>query len=120
MASGWEPVYNLVRRVPKGKVTTYGALARALGLPGGARTAGRAMFACPRGMGVPWHRVLGAGGRILLPEPRSALQRRLLESEGVRFIGARVDMSAHEWAPGAKRPRAKVRRRSSRPTRNVV
>jgi methylated-DNA-protein-cysteine methyltransferase related protein len=120
MTSGWEPVYKLVRRIPKGKVITYGGLARALRLRGGARTAGRAMFACPRGMGVPWHRVLGAGGRILLKEPRAALQRRLLESEGVRLIGARVDMNAHEWSPGGKKRRAKVRRRSSRPTQNVV
>jgi|HubBroStandDraft_6_1064221.scaffolds.fasta_scaffold70215_4 methylated-DNA-protein-cysteine methyltransferase-like protein len=79
----WEPVYRLVKQVPRGRVTTYGALARALKLRGGARAAGYAMAACPRGRGIPWHRMVGAGGKIRLPEPAGALQRRLLEAEGV-------------------------------------
>jgi methylated-DNA-protein-cysteine methyltransferase-like protein len=78
-------------------VITYGQLARALKLPGGARTAGRAMFACPPGRGIPWHRVVGAGGRILIREPHSSLQRKLLESEGTQFVGPRVDMEKHRW-----------------------
>lgn len=95
--SGWAHVYAVVKKIPRGRVITYGQLAKALRLPGGARTAGRAMAGCKSGSGVPWHRVLGAGGRILLREPVAALQRRLLESEGVRFQGARVDMRAHGW-----------------------
>ena len=87
----WEPIYRLVKRVPKGRVITYGQLARAVKLRGGARAAGYAMAACPKGRGIPWHRVVGAGGRILLGEPRAALQRRLLESEGVEFRGAHID-----------------------------
>ena len=82
----WAPVYRLVKRIPRGRVITYGQLARALRLRGGARAAGRAMAACPAGRGIPWHRVVGAGGRILLREPHAALQRRLLESEGTRLI----------------------------------
>jgi methylated-DNA-protein-cysteine methyltransferase-like protein len=120
MKAGWKHVYDLVRRIPRRKVTTYGELARALRLPGGARTAGRAMGACPKGLGIPWHRVVGAGGRILLGEPRAALQRRLLESEGVRLLTGRVDMAKHEWRPQSKTPRSRPRRQSSRPTRNVV
>jgi len=93
----WAPVYRLVKRIPRGRVITYGQLARALRLRGGARAAGRAMAACPAGRGIPWHRVVGAGGRILLREPHAALQRRLLESEGTRLIEGRVDVAQHGW-----------------------
>ncbi|MBI1750914.1 MAG: MGMT family protein [Acidobacteria bacterium] len=96
----WNLVYRFVKRIPRGCVVTYGQLARALKLPGGARTAGRAMFACPSGRGVPWHRVVGAGGRILIREPHASLQRRLLESEGARFDGLRINMAEHQWKPG--------------------
>lgn len=95
--SGWAHVYAVVKKIPRGRVITYGQLAKALRLPGGARTAGRAMAGCKSGSGVPWHRVLGADGRILLREPVAALQRRLLESEGVEFVGARVEMRKHAW-----------------------
>jgi len=78
-------------------VVTYGELARALKLPGGARTAGRAMAGCPPGQGVPWHRVVGADGHLLIREQIAALQRRLLETEGVAFNGSRVDMARHAW-----------------------
>lgn len=93
----WAPVYRLVKRIPRGRVLTYGQLARALHLRGGARTAGRAMAACPAGRGIPWHRVVGAGGRILLREPHASLQRRLLESEGTRMVEGRVDLARHAW-----------------------
>ena len=94
---GWEPVYRLVKKIPRGRVITYGRLARALRLRGGARTAGRAMAACPSGRGIPWHRVVGAGGRILIREPLASLQRRLLESEGVEVIENRVLLRKHLW-----------------------
>lgn len=94
---GWARVYTLVKKIPRGRVVTYGEVARALKLPGGARTAGRAMAGCPAGQGVPWHRVLGAGGKLLIREQVAALQRRLLESEGVEFRGSRVDIAKHGW-----------------------
>ena len=95
----WAPIYALVKRIPRGCVMTYGQLAQSLRLRGGARTAGRAMAACPAGQGIPWHRVVGAGGRILLREPHAALQRRLLESEGTRLVENRVDLARHLWSP---------------------
>lgn len=103
----WKPLYELVKRVPRGRVITYGQLAAAAGLRAGARGAGHAMAACPRGEGIPWHRVVGAGGRILLREPHAALQRRLLEGEGVTVQGGRVELAKHQWAP----PKARNRRR---------
>jgi len=105
----WAPVYRFVKRIPRGRVVTYGQLARALKLPGGARTAGRAMFACPSGRGIPWHRVVGAQGRILIREPQASLQRKLLESEGTEFRGFRVNMDLHQW---------KTRQKSRKPNRH--
>ena len=98
----WDHVYRYVQRIPRGMVLTYGGLAKALRLPGGARTAGRAMAAAPSGKGIPWHRVLGARGKLLIREPYSSLQRKLLESEGVAMVESRVDLRRHLWKPPAK------------------
>ncbi len=96
----WDPVYQLVKQIPRGRVTTYGALAKALRLRGGARTAGRAMAATPSGKGIPWHRVVGDHGKLLIPEPYSSLQRKLLQSEGIQLVEFRVDLKRHLWSPG--------------------
>ena len=95
----WDPVYAFVKRIPRGRVITYGGLAKALRLRGGARSAGRAMAASPSGKGVPWHRVVGYGGKLLIREPYASLQRKLLESEGVTLRESRVDMNKHTWTP---------------------
>lgn len=115
----WQPVYGLIKKIPRGKVTTYGELARKLRLPGGARAVGYAMAACPSGQGIPWHRVVGAGGRLLIPEPHGSLQRRLLESEGVTLNGSRIDMTAFGWSPirAKKQRKASARTRQRKPRR---
>lgn len=114
----WDAVYKLVKSIPRGRVLTYGQVARATRLPGGARTAGRAMAGCPSGQGIPWHRVLGSGGRILIREPLAQLQRQLLASEGVRLIGNRVDMRLHAWNPKRSAiSRQQSARKSARSTR---
>jgi methylated-DNA-protein-cysteine methyltransferase related protein len=95
----WDPVYKLVKQIPRGRVITYGALAKALQLRGGARTAGRAMAATPSGRGIPWHRVVGERGKLLIPEPHASLQRKLLESECVKIVEFRVDFAKHGWTP---------------------
>src|ERR1700724_2233363 len=112
----WDPVYRLVKKIPRGRVTTYGEVAKALRLPGGARAVGYAMAATPTGRGIPWHRVLGAGGHIRVPEPYAAKQRRLLETEGVE-VGRVIDTKIYGWSSRkskvrgvAKRKRAKSRR----------
>lgn len=110
----FDPVYKLVKQIPRGRVLTYGALARALRLPGGARTAGRAMGATPQGQGIPWHRVLGANGKILIREPYATLQKKLLESEGIAVIESRINLKKHLWTPQRKkRSPAKKSRRSN-------
>jgi len=100
----WDPVFRFVKQIPRGRVLTYGALAKALRLPGGARCAGRAMAATPSGKGIPWHRVIGEHGKILIREPYASLQRKLLESEGITLIESRVDLKRHLWKPPKKSP----------------
>ena len=110
---GWDSVYRFVKQIPRGRVLTYGAVAEALRLKGGARAAGHAMAATPRGKGIPWHRVLGAGGKLLIREPYASLQRKLLESEGVQMTERRVNMKRHAWTP----PKVKKLRTKERPRR---
>ncbi len=98
----WDPVFRFVQQIPRGRVLTYGALAKALRLPGGARSAGRAMSATPSGKGIPWHRVVGERGKILIREPYASLQRKLLASEGVAILESRVDLKRHLWKPPKK------------------
>jgi methylated-DNA-protein-cysteine methyltransferase-like protein len=102
----WDIVYRLVKQIPRGRVLSYGALAKALHLPGGARSAGRAMAATPSGKGIPWHRVVGERGKILIREPYASLQKKLLESEDVKVTESRVDLNSHLWTP-AKNSTAK-------------
>lgn len=113
----WQPVYKLVKKIPRGRVTTYGEVARALKLRGGARAAGHAMAACPPGRGVPWHRVVGAGGRLLIAEPHASLQRRLLETEGVTMTERSVNMKRHAWSPTPPRKQNVGRRSAKRRSR---
>jgi methylated-DNA-protein-cysteine methyltransferase related protein len=109
----WDPVYKLVKQIPRGRVITYGALAKMLRLRGGARTAGRAMAATPSGKGIPWHRVVGERGKVLIPEPHGSLQRKLLQSEGVALVEFRVDLKRHLWSPAGK-AKPKLKQSASR------
>ena len=116
----WDSVYKLVKKIPRGRVTTYGALAKALRLRGGARVAGYAMAGCPGGKGIPWHRVVGAGGRLLIREPHATLQRRLLETEGVAVgDGKRANMKEYGWVPIKVQTKSKTRAQRRRKLRIV-
>lgn len=81
-------------------MATYGEVARAAGFPGAARQVAWALHSA--GGGLPWHRVVGAGGRILLGGESGMEQRLRLEHEGVAFRGARIEMRAHEHRFGGK------------------
>jgi len=83
-----------IRRIPRGKVSTYGDVAGAAGHPGAAR---RVAWTLHRSVGLPWHRVLGAGGEIKLRGDSAIEQRLRLEAEGVAFRGRRVDMKLHRF-----------------------
>ena len=87
-------IERTIRAIPRGKVSTYGGVARAAGFAGAARVVARVLR---RSYGLPWQRVLGAGGAIKLTGDSAIEQRLRLEDEGVRFRGRKVDMKAHEW-----------------------
>ncbi len=82
-----------IRAIPRGKVSTYGAVAKAAGYPRCARHVARVLQTVP---GLPWQRVLGSGGRISLPGEYGFEQRFLLQAEGVRFKGKSADMASFE------------------------
>jgi methylated-DNA-protein-cysteine methyltransferase-like protein len=103
-------IEQAVRAIPPGKVSTYGGVALAAGFPGAARQVAAALR---RGFGLPWQRVLGAGGEIKLTGDSAIEQRLRLEAEGVRFRGRRVDMKAHEWKLGRTKPAAKKSTRAA-------
>jgi methylated-DNA-protein-cysteine methyltransferase related protein len=88
-----------IRMIPRGKVSTYGAVGRAAGLPHGARQVAHSLR---DSFDVPWHRVLGAGGEIKLRGDSALEQRFRLEAEGLTFRGRRVNMKAHEFKFGPK------------------
>lgn len=94
-----------IRKIPKGKVSTYGAVAEAAGIPRGARLTVRALRGA---IGVPWHRVVGSGGRIATRGEDAFEQRFRLESEGVRFAGKRVAMKEfeHQFRPKISRKKS--------------
>lgn len=121
--SGWAEYYRIVRRVPRGRVTTYGGVALVAGKPRAARQVGYALAAL-RGAkhDVPWQRVLGGRPRgkaviSILDPVGAAVQRRLLEEEGIRFDeSGRVDLGRFGWKvrPGRAPPAAKGRMRAGR------
>ncbi len=111
----WDAVYRLVKLIPRGRVMTYGSLARALRLRGGARAAGRAMAATPSGKGIPWHRVVGERGKLLIREPYASLQRKLLESEGIILLESRVNLKRHLWTPSRAKAPHSLRKSNTKP-----
>jgi methylated-DNA-protein-cysteine methyltransferase-like protein len=104
----WARVYAVVRRIPEGKVATYGQVAELAGLGRNARQVGYALHALRSEMGVPWHRVVNARGEISLgPIGGANLTQRLrLEREGVRFNArGRIELRIFKWKPGSRRKR---------------
>ena len=88
--------WHAVCAIPRGQVSTYGAVARAAGFPGRARQAGFALRVAPERLHLPWHRVVGAGGRIVFPKAsrEHKEQARRLRAEGVSVQNGRVMLFA--------------------------
>ena len=103
----YDPIYSVVRRIPKGRVATYGQVASLAGLSGHARQVGYALHALREGTPTPWHRVVNATGGI---SPRATpggelVQRLLLEREGVRLDArGRVSLQQSGWRPRVRTP----------------
>jgi methylated-DNA-protein-cysteine methyltransferase-like protein len=100
-----------VRRIPRGRVATYGQVAAILGVPRGARAVGWALGGVGRREAtVPWHRVVGARGCISLDGRASGLvQRKRLRGEGVKFVGGRVDMGRYGLLANDRMPKGNRR-----------
>ena len=106
-SDAYRKIYAVVRRIPRGRVSTYGDVARLASLPGRARQVGYALFALRDGdESVPWQRVVNSRGEVSLrAEPgMEAVQRKILESEGVEFDErGRIDLDRYRWKPRARR-----------------
>ncbi len=96
-------ILAVVARIPRGRVTTYGAVAERAGLPRRARLVGRVLAQLPAGTRLPWHRVVVAGGRIAFPPGSTAgrEQAARLRREGVPVNGGRADLHARAWGSPA-------------------
>jgi methylated-DNA-protein-cysteine methyltransferase-like protein len=125
--SWWEAFYRVARRIPRGRVCTYGVVAALAGKPRAARHVGFAMAALKdegKNRDVPWHRVLGARSRgraaVSIKDPMGgAVQRMLLEAEGVRFDArGAVSLDAFGWAgaPAKRTPAKKTARKAAKKT----
>jgi methylated-DNA-protein-cysteine methyltransferase related protein len=105
-SSGYGEIWAVVRRIPRGRVATYGQVAVLAGRPGHARQVGYAMYALPEDSDVPWQRVVNARGEISLrsePGGHEGWQRHLLEEEGVTFDErGRIDLEVFGWDPDAR------------------
>ena len=104
-SNSYQRIYAVVRRIPEGRVATYGQVASLAGLAGHARQVGYALHALPEGTAIPWHRVVNASGGISLRSmPGSELvQRGLLEREGIRLDPrGRVPLGQVRWMPRLK------------------
>ncbi|HEX2250197.1 MAG TPA: MGMT family protein [Gemmatimonadales bacterium] len=105
MAVSYQRIYDVVRRIPRGHVATYGQVATLAGLSGHARQVGYALHALPDNTGIPWHRVINASGRISLRTVPGAelVQQQLLEREGVRLDAkGRVPLARVRWRAGLR------------------
>jgi methylated-DNA-protein-cysteine methyltransferase-like protein len=110
-SSTYQAIYATVRRIPKGRVASYGQVAAVTGLVNAARQVGYALHALPAGSTVPWHRVVNAQGAISLRDHHALTQRMLLAREGVRFDArGRADLARFGWAP--RRPAGVQQRRA--------
>jgi methylated-DNA-protein-cysteine methyltransferase-like protein len=109
--SAWEKIYAVIRRIPRGRVATYGQVAALAGLPRRARMVGQSLRSTPEGVEVPWQRVVNAQGGISARGGigwEEGYQRHLLEEEGVVFNArGRIDLDRFGWDPDARPPRAR-------------
>ena len=99
--SAYTKIYSVVKRIPRGRVATYGQVARVAGFPGRARQVGYALYALAAATAVPWQRVVNAAGAISSRATDGAIsQRMLLEKEGVRFdAGGTISLGTFGWRP---------------------
>lgn len=107
-------VLKIVKSIPRGRVATYGQIARLAGKPGGARGVGWILNSCAESHSLPWQRVLNSRGKISFGQKTSEFkeQKRLLKKEGVEFLTSNgLDLSAFQWKKDVKAKRSKLQPR---------
>ena len=111
MSGRYERIYTVIRRIPRGRVATYGQIAELAGIPGHARQVGYALYALREGTTVPWHRVVNARGRLSLGAviPEGDVEQRIrLEIEGVEFdADGKIDLRRFRWHARRRAPNLK-------------
>ncbi|MBI2418442.1 MAG: MGMT family protein [Ignavibacteriales bacterium] len=98
--NNFQKILSVVQSVPEGKVATYGQIARIAGIPRNARQVGYALHGVSEGTDIPWHRIINTKGQISFPVDSSgyAIQRALLEAEGIRFsLQGRISIKKYQW-----------------------
>jgi methylated-DNA-protein-cysteine methyltransferase-like protein len=97
-------IHYVVSQIPRGRVATYGQIARLAGLSGQPRLVGYALHALPAGTTVPWQRVVNAQGAISARSSHDTRQRQVLEGEGIRFdLQGRIPLGSFQWRPKRRR-----------------
>ena len=95
----YQKIYTTVKKIPRGKVSTYGQIAHLVGIPSQPRGVGYALSALKEDSNIPWQRVVNAQGKISL-RPFADIQRTLLEEEGIIFTeGSQIDLQKFQWKP---------------------
>jgi methylated-DNA-protein-cysteine methyltransferase-like protein len=97
--TSYADILETIRRIPRGRVATYGQVAAIAGYARGARLVGMVLQRTPAGTRIPWHRVINAQGKLSFPRRSEAyrLQRSKLERDGVRFRGERIELARYQW-----------------------
>jgi methylated-DNA-protein-cysteine methyltransferase related protein len=104
----YKRIYAIVKKIPYGKVATYGQIAQLADMPRAARQVGYALSATPENVKIPWHRVINSEGKISMrlkhwQSGNDDLQKILLEAEGVEFDSSeRIDLKRFRWQPKAR------------------
>jgi len=94
-----QAIWSQVLNIPKGRVLTYGQVAKLAGLPRAARLVGAALRAAPSELNIPWHRVVNAQGKLsfAIDDQRGVIQRQRLEHEGIEFLSNAIDLACYGW-----------------------
>ena len=100
--SNKEKIWQIVYQIPKGRVSSYGQVARLAGLPGYARYVGHVMKNLPAGTKLPWHRVANSQGKLSFPRNSREYQtqKRRLEAEGIVFVNGKFSIKKFGWDQG--------------------
>jgi len=102
----FEKIWATIRRVPLGRVATYGQIAAEIGYPKRPRLTAQALAQVPPGMEIPWHRIINAQGRSSMPEGSRGHREQLrrLKAEGVKIVKGRIDLDEYRWRPRSLAP----------------